>query len=300
MNIKLIDVDSKIPNLALMQLSAYHKSLGDTVGFDTANPDKIYVSCIFSINKEQALGIKSLYPDTEIIFGGTGINNFSKIPDEAQYIKPNYTLYDMDYDLGFTTRGCIRNCRFCVVPEKEGQIKRWNRVSDFHEPKHRKITLLDNNWFAIKDWFFENSQYIIDNKLNVNVTQGMDIRIITDEIAEQLSKMSFKSGILNFAFDNIKDEKDVLNGIEILTQTGIKARNISFYVLTGFNSTHEEDLHRVNVLREKGCLSFVMQYKPNTFTKMLARYTNKRWIYWSCTFDEYKPYKDYLRRNHEL
>ena len=40
--ILLIDVDSKIPNLALMKISAYHKSIGDAVGFNVEDPDKIY------------------------------------------------------------------------------------------------------------------------------------------------------------------------------------------------------------------------------------------------------------------
>src|SRR5660397_108888 len=49
--ILLIDVDSKIPNLALMKLSAYHKAKGDNVALLRGSqldlcekPDKIYAS----------------------------------------------------------------------------------------------------------------------------------------------------------------------------------------------------------------------------------------------------------------
>jgi hypothetical protein len=41
MRVSLIDIDSIIPNLALMKISAYHKSKGDVVGFKLPSPDKI-------------------------------------------------------------------------------------------------------------------------------------------------------------------------------------------------------------------------------------------------------------------
>lgn len=46
----LINVDSTIPNLALMKLSTYHKSIGDSVGFNITDPDIVYASVIFSWN----------------------------------------------------------------------------------------------------------------------------------------------------------------------------------------------------------------------------------------------------------
>ena len=54
MRVRLVDVDSQIPNLALMQLSSYHKKKGDIVGFDIENPDIVYISCIFTKNAEKA------------------------------------------------------------------------------------------------------------------------------------------------------------------------------------------------------------------------------------------------------
>ena len=290
MKIRLIDIDSKIPNLALMQLSAYHKSIGDEIGFDTTNPDRVYISCVFSKNAGSARGVSTMYPDSEVIMGGSGIDIHSKIPEPAQKIKPDYTLYpNFDSDLGFTTRGCFRHCPFCVVPEKEGKIHRWQHISEFHQEGHKKVTLLDNNITADKDWFFENSNYLIQNNLKVNICQGMDIRILTDEIADQLSKMKFINNVINFAWDNPADEEKVLAGIDILKDAGVPLRNVSFYVLTGYNTTFEEDKYRCNKLRELGTLCFVMQYKPNKQTRQLARWANKRWIYKSVPFAEYNP-----------
>lgn len=291
MNVKLIDVDSKIPNLALMQLSQYHKSLGDNVGFDIPNPHKVYISCIFSKNASKAKGIATLYPDAEVILGGSGVDLHSKIPDPACKIKPDYNLYpNVNYDLGFTTRGCIRKCPFCIVPEKEGKLYRWQHISDFHQEGHKIVKLLDNNIGADRNWFFENTNFLIDNNLKVNITQGMDIRILTEEIAKQLSKLKFVNDIINFAWDNVKDEEKIFAGIDMLKDAGVPTKKVSFYVLTGYNSTFDEDKYRCEKLRDAGVLCFVMQYKPNKNTRQLARWANKRWIYKSVPFSEYNPH----------
>lgn len=291
MKIRLIDIDSKIPNLALMQLSAYHKSLGDEVGFDVENPDRVYISCIFSKNAGKARGVATLYPDAEVILGGTGIDHHSKIPEPAWKIKPDYSLYpDTKYDLGFTTRGCIRKCPFCVVPAKEGKFHRWQHVSEFHQEGHKIVKLLDNNIGADKEWFFENTNWIIDHNLKVNICQGMDIRILTEEVAEQLARLKFVDNIINFAWDNIEDEEKIFAGIQMLKEAGVPMQKISFYVLTGFNTTFEQDIYRTQRLREAGVLCFVMQYKPTYQTRCLARWANKRWIYKSVPFAEYDPH----------
>lgn len=291
MRVLLIDIDSKIPNLALMQLSAWHKSLGDEVGFDVSNPDRVYISCVFNKNAGKARGIATLYPDAEVILGGTGIDLHAKIPEPAWKIKPDYQLYpDTKYDLGFTTRGCIRKCPFCVVPEKEGRIHRWQHVSEFHSTDHKIVKLLDNNIGADRDWFFENTNWILDHNLKVNICSGMDIRILTEEVAEQIARLRFVDNLLNFAWDNIEDEEKIFAGIDMLKDAGMPLQHISLYVLTGFNTTFEQDLYRCNKLREAGVLCYVAQYAPNKQTRQLARWANRRWLYKSIPFEEYNPH----------
>lgn len=298
MNIRLVDIDSKIPNLALMQLSSYHKALGDNVGFDVENPDKVYISCVFKDNYSQALGIKTLYPNAEVDLGGSGVDLKKTISTDAQKVYPDYSLYpNIDCSMGFTTRGCIRHCPFCVVPEKEGRIQKWQHVSEFYNPKFKKVHLLDNNMYALKDWFFENTDFILDHKLQLHVSQGFDVRILSEEIAERLAKLKFYSSRITFAFDNLKDEPAVVKGIEMLLQAGINPHNLQFYVLTGFNTSFEEDLYRVNLLRSYGVSAFVMQFKKNTLSKMLARYSNRRWVFYKVPFSEYKPYIEYQKKH---
>jgi hypothetical protein len=44
MNVGLIDLDGKFPNLALMKISAYHKQNGDSVDFATIGEyDKLFI-----------------------------------------------------------------------------------------------------------------------------------------------------------------------------------------------------------------------------------------------------------------
>jgi hypothetical protein len=61
--IGLIQIDEKIPNLALMKISKYHKNKGDDiylmkdkiVSTRLIPFDKVYISCIFEQNKDVAL-----------------------------------------------------------------------------------------------------------------------------------------------------------------------------------------------------------------------------------------------------
>lgn len=285
MEVLLVDIDSKIPNLALMKLSTYHKSKCHTVGLKAKSPDIIYISAIFSKNKHLAKGLEYIYPEAEIYYGGSGYDLSTKLPDEIEFLKPDYSLYpNSDYSLGFTTRGCIRTCEFCIVSKKEGKLKKWQHPKEFHNHSFNKIMLLDNNWIANKNWFMETSEWIIDHNLSV-IEHGMDIRILN--IAEQLAKLKWH-GTMHFAFDNLEDEDAITRGIELLKQSGINLRGqVQFYVLVGYNTTPEEDKYRCRLLKKLGTNAFVMPYVKNQWTKDIARWANRKWLFWSCDIDEY-------------
>ena len=119
--IAIYDVDSKIPNLALMKISAHHKAIGDTVEFYSPLErdfyDKIYASRIFKFSDTSMLN-----PDTMDI-GGTGWDLKKELPAHIENLVPDYSLYSYPHNIGFTMRGCRLKCSFCVVPEKEGKPK---------------------------------------------------------------------------------------------------------------------------------------------------------------------------------
>jgi len=285
MKIKLIDVDSKIPNLALMKISAYHKKVGDQVGFNISDPDKIYVSIIFTKNYWKGNAIKKMFPNKEVIIGGSGYDLKIELDDYIEHIMPDYDLYpDIDYSLGFTTRGCIRKCSFCIVPEKEGNIKTNCTIFEFWNIKHKHIVLLDNNILAEKDHFKLISKQLMDNDLSVDFNQGLDIRLIDDELAFILSELNVKP-VYRFAWDNIKDEKKILNGIEILKNRGIN--HSLFYVLVGYNTSKEEDLYRLHKLKEWDQRPYVMRYRTNRFYNDLSAWANQQKFFMSMTFDRF-------------
>lgn len=285
MKILLIDIDSKIPNLALMKISTYFKQKGCEVGFNVTDPDLIYVSCIFKKNKEQALGLKKFYPNSKIVFGGSGIN-YEVLPDKMEFLKPDYDLYPSTCSQGYTTRGCIKKCPFCIVNEKEGKLKRHQHIKEFYDERFDTVMLMDNNLLVDKRWFFKQTDFILEHDLKV-IEHGMDIHYLDKEIAERLSEIKFVK-TMHFAFDNMYDEKAVLRGISLLKDAGINLKqDVQFYVLTGYNTTHREDLYRCNLLKTQGTNSFVMQYKKDKFISKLARWSNRKWYYWGCEFREF-------------
>jgi len=285
----LVDVDSKIPNLALMKISAWHKLQGDDVGFAIENPDKVYISCIFTKNKGQARGVATYYPDAEIDIGGSGIDLKKELPEEIEMIKPDYNLYPSTYSQGYTTRGCIRKCGFCIVPEKEGMIREAQHPSEFHDFRFDTCMIMDNNLFAAPDyWQADIFHWFIENKIKMLSPQGWDIRLLTAGRAKCLKTVRH-AGMVHFAWDNLKYELAVLNGISLLKSAGFDLKHrVCFYVLAGFNSTFEEDLYRCQTLKNLGVQAFVMPYKKTKEISALARWANRPWLYWSMPFKKYK------------
>lgn len=308
MDVLLIDIDSLIPNLALMNVSTYFKEKGCEVGFNIENPHEIYVSCIFKKNRSDALSAGRNYFNTPIHVGGSGVSN-NWLPVDMMKVRPDYSLYDgmvcqlcghtmrfckckdggtagdIKISMGFTTRGCIRKCPWCVVPQKEGKLKRWMHPKEFYDDRHDTINLLDNNWVADRDWFFETSQFVLDHDLKL-IENGLDIRRMDTKIAERLLELKVVE-TYSFAFDTIHAEKSVREGIKILEDVGFDLKHrVQFYVLVGYDSTPEEDKYRCRLLKELGTNAFVMQYTKNPWTRRIAWWANRRHVYWSCDIDE--------------
>ena len=286
MKIGLFDIDSKYHNLALMKLSAYHKQKGDET--ELYKPifiktyDRVYVSKIFT-----KFHINELYiPENFYRAGGSGFDLERRLPDEVEHLMPDYSLYNLDYSLGFTTRGCIRNCGFCIVREKEGNIREHAEVEEFLNPRSNIIVLLDNNFLALPSHIKKLQKYIKEGwKMDFN--QGLDIRLINKENAKILAKVKHYKQI-HFAWDQMSYENEVREGLKILFKAGIKPYRIMVMMLCNYNTTFEEDIYRFNELINLGVDPFVMIYeKGNKKIKDFARWVNKR-IYKACNWEDYK------------
>lgn len=296
MNVLLIQIDGKMPNLALMKLAAWHEARGDRVVLNGKLPiiDKVYISCIFTENKSLALGIAKMF-SCQVEIGGSGVDLKSTLKDEIEHQKPDYSLYGIKYSMGYTSRGCIRKCPWCIIPEKEGYIRDNAPLSEFYVPSWHKLILFDNNFLASPKWH-ENLREIIIRKIRVSFFQGLDIRLVDNEVATLLAKThysdkKFTTPRLYFAWDTPNIESKVLEGIETLRKVGIKPQHLMFYILTNYNTTLEQDIYRAETLINLNIKPYIMIYNKPTAPKPLKhyrRYINGRY-YKIIQWTNYKP-----------
>ena len=292
----LVDIDSTIPNLALMHISTWRKSLGIKTGWNIQDPAEVWCSCIFHKNRHKTDGLRFMYPEAKIDIGGGGIDLHKNLPEEVDKLMPDYSLYpECDYDLGFTTRGCPRACYFCVVPEKEGKLRRNQHPREFHDPSHKSIVLMDNNILADPEWFFEVTDWIQSNKMKVDFNQGLDLRLMTPEIAERIAEMR-PIKMWHFAFDSLGYKDEVIAGINMLNKAGVKIRNkANFYVYLHDDANYDSALERCNILRSMNALPYIMVNRDAIRTQRMTDL--KRWtrphIFFKTPFEDYA--RDYRR-----
>lgn len=279
--IALYNVDSKYPNLPLMKLSTYHKLKGDTIEWYSPllhhDYDLIYASKIFT-NSDFG------YLRKDMIAGGSGIFLKKKLPDNIEHLYPDYTLYPgIDFAMGFMTRGCIRKCAFCIVSQKEGNIRFNAHLKEFCR-EQKKVMLLDNNILAYAK-HLDLLQELINSKKKIDINQGLDIRLITNKNANLLSKIKRWEGKeLRFAFDDPELEEIIIKKTKILQANGIKRGR--FYVLIGFNTTKEEDFKRIKLLQDLGHRIYIMSYKRTKYTIKVSRWVNRH-FYHHFPFEQY-------------
>lgn len=324
MNTLILQLDGKIPNLALMRIAAHERALGHSVTFrkinyrpDPAtlhgknraaigakarhlqkdplpNPyeeveplafdpkwDRVYASAVFDRTRPLADRVKTIYPNA--IIGGSGYDLRLTLADVGipEDTAPDYSDFDpWKPSIGFAMRGCPRRCGFCRVPEKEGRQRSVSTVSSIWrgDPWPKRVMLLDNNFFANPEWR-ERVEEIVAHKFQVSLSQGIDLRSLTEEQAEAIVRIrprtfDFLTFRIYAAWDSTKDEAQVFRGLERLKVAGWKPINVLVYILVGFDGTTPEDwLYRANKLNEFGARPY-----PMPFTRDPAVLGFVRWI----------------------
>lgn len=288
--IGLIDVDSKIPNLALMRISTYHKERGDEVRFYdpmTDWPDLCYASKVFDFTPDYGY-----FPDfCEVRKGGPGYDPKARLefPDYDR-IMPDYSLYpQFDYAIGRFTRGCPNSCPWCVVPEMDGnEVRHVADLCDFWDGQE-VVRLLDDNILADADEFCRDCAQIAAAGIKT-IWDALDIRLVNDQVAEALAGIKHAKR-LHFAWDSHAQDDAVPRGVETLRRHGLKPWRLMFYVLVGFNTDPEYDMHRIMTLDELGANPYVMPFdKSDPYQHHLARWCNNKIIFRKTTFDDYEPW----------
>ena len=280
--------DTGFPNYALMKISAWHKARGDTV--EWWNPlltyDRVYSSKVFTFTPE----CPYLPPDA--IKGGTGYGKYDSLPDEIDDMFPDYSIYPkVDYAIGYLTRGCIRNCPWCVVPKKEGKIRAYRTWREIRRQDSRDIVFMDNNVLACGHGL-EQMRDMVGEDVRIDFNQGLDARLITPEIAELLSRLKWIR-FIRMSCDTDAMLDVVLEKARILDRSGVKPWRIFVYVLVQEIPSAEK---RCIALRDAGMNPFAQPYRdfttnaePAEELKRFARWVNRKELFKSCrTFAEYR------------
>jgi len=279
MKILIIDIDSKIPNLALKKIEKYYLNRGNEVvwNFPLYKPlaDKIYVSCVFKRNRSKCFDWED---DPKCLIGGSGYSLSINLPDEIEKIKPRINM-------GFCSRGCIRKCPWCIVPEKEGKIRAVGDLLDLWDSESKDIILLDNNILALPEHFKLICKQARENKIRLDFNQGLDCRLLNQDIIDELKTIRHKE--LHFAFDSLDYFDDVDRAITLLQKNGIN--RCTWLMLTGFNTTLEEDLFRANYLKSRNQNAYVMRYNFSKDRKLipLSQWVNNHKWFQGMSFNQF-------------
>ncbi len=311
MKVAILDIDSKIPNLALMKISAAAKGSGwgvdffrfsrtayprkskpSIIYFDGSDYDRVYASIIFTTNKE----VLSVLNCNDVSIGGSGYDLKKKLPEHIDGLPPDYTLYPQcKHDYGFITRGCIRNCYFCFVPRKEGKLKSYASVNSIVSGLHNSVVFMDNNILAYKrhkDIFEE----ILDRKLKITFNQGLDIRLLDEENVKLLSKMNYMGEYI-FAFDDI-GSKAIVGEKYKLARRYIKPDwKIKFFIYCHPTKTPLDSIKkRIVWCKENKALPYIMRDfscytdKNSNFYTDIASWCNQPGLFKNMQF------KDFLKK----
>lgn len=306
-HIGLIDVDGRnFPNIALMKIAAYHKSIGDKVEWYMPfhnRYDKVYMSKVFSFTPDYEYCINA----DVVIKGGTGyaitLENGKEtyhpeldkpLPEQIERQCPDYSIYNIpDTAYGFLTRGCPRGCNFCIVGAKEGRCSQ--KVADLKDfwKGQKNIILCDPNILACKDWK-ELLQQLIDSKANIDFNQGLDIRLMTPEKVEMINQLKVKE--IHFAWDRYQDKDIILPKFEMyrnLSKFSPHSHSAVVYTIVNYDTTFEQDLERIYTLRDMGYWAYVMIYDKEHCDKKYRKL--QRWVNMRSVFASVPRFEDYLK-----
>lgn len=270
-SVVLVDVDSHIPNLALMKISKFYKEQGRQVvlcrdSSEHTQAKLVFASSIFLRNglNEKIKKLKRLHGEN-LQIGGTGVDLDKKLPPEIESLMPDYSLYpQMDFALGFLTRGCPGQCKFCIVPKKEGNVKLVATLDDFVPPGCNKVVILDDNLLSFSG-AIDILKQMVQQKLQVNFNQALDVNYLTPENSAWLVKVdsrnySFTKRMYYFGLNTTQQVPILEQKLKLLK--GLQMRQMIFICMYGYNTTLSQDIERFYFLYQHGLSPFVQKFQP--------------------------------------
>lgn len=282
------------PNYALMKIAAWHKAQDDNVEWwiPACHYDRVYSSKVFDFTPDNP------YLPEDAVRGGSGYRDLpmdTELPAEIDSMFPDYSIYpDCDYAIGYITRGCPNNCRWCIVPQKEGQIRQYREWSDLVRQDTNKLVLMDNNILAC-NYGIEQLGSLIGSGYRIDLNQGMDARLVTERVAEILSKLKWIR-FIRFSCDQKTQIEPIRRTIEMLGAHGVKPYRIFIYLLVTADT--EDAAERVDALKGYKAINLYAQAERN---ERLGIMPNKqqlefqqRYVYGGCYRTE--TWREYCQR----
>ena len=301
MNIGLHDAErdyfkhgKTFPNYALMKISAYHKAHGDTV--EWWNPlmqyDKVYSSKVFDFTPDDP------YLPSDAIRGGTGYRDLpmnNELPEEIDSMFPDYSIYpECDYAIGYITRGCPNNCRWCIVPKKEGKIRPYRTWEQIVRKDTDKLVLMDNNILSC-EYGINQLESMIGSGYRIDLNQGMDARLVEDRIANILSKLEWIR-FIRFSCDQKSQIEPINRTIDLLGKYGVRPYRVFIYLLV--TKDIQDASERVEALKHHTGINIYAQAERNERMGIIPNAEQlefqQRYVYGGCYRKE--TWKQYCNR----
>jgi hypothetical protein len=272
------------PPLGLLKLAAHHHRRGDVVKLvngvspDGYEPNIIYITSLFTYAWEPVHEVirfySQKYKKARVIVGGIYASlcqdhlrdSFGErieicqgtIPELDDLLPAYWLVPQWNSSIVFSTRGCIRRCPFCSVPQLEPQFEAKKSIKHLIYPGHKKVILWDNNILASpfwKDIFAE----LEESGLTVDFNQGLDARLVTEEVATSLRRL--KLPIIRLAYDSKDIRQRLRKAITLLKDLGVNGRDIVVYCLFNHLDSPEDFLERIQDLLEWGVVAYPMRYQ---------------------------------------
>lgn len=286
------------PNLALMKISAWHKSRGDDVSWWSPlfQYDRVYSSKVFDFTPVNPY----LFLEDDLVRGGTGYTDLpidNKLPPEIDGMFPDYSIYpDCDYAIGYLTRGCPNHCRWCIVPRKEGGIKPYRAWQDVVRPDTDKLVLMDNNILAC-EYGISQLEGLAGSGQRIDLNQGMDARLVDGRIAGILSRLDWIR-FIRFSCDQMAQVEPVKNAIDLLMERGVRPYRIFVYLLV--TADLQDASRRVEALKGYKGINLYAQAERNERLGILPDAAQlefqQRYVYGGCYRKE--TWEEYCTRKH--
>ncbi len=273
------------PPLGLLKIAAFHQNMRDKVNFVQGkvdiglNPDIIYITSLFTYAWEPVHDLIEFYINrykkARVMVGGIyatlcfehiqekfgdRVKIHKGLLDKVENIMPDYSMVpDWDASIIFSSRGCVRRCKFCSVPILEPEFHAHRSIKKFVYPGHKRIIFWDNNFLA-SPYREDILDELEELNLTVDFNQGLDARYIDEKVALRIKKL--RMPLLRLAYDSSAIRDPLKRAIEILKSVGISGRDILVYSLFNFMDDPESFLEKIRDLMEWEVVCYPMRYTP--------------------------------------